>query len=102
MVVFLHTQQVRDICGFVAFLSMDHYINAFNVDKKSAKGKLRVLYECFPMAFIMEQAGGKASTGSKRILDLVPTAIHDRSPIFLGSKEDVEDVEKVYQKHAAQ
>ncbi|XP_064607807.1 fructose-1,6-bisphosphatase isozyme 2-like isoform X2 [Liolophura sinensis] len=67
---------------------------------QSPKGKLRLLYECNPMAYVMEQAGGKASTGTSPILDLQPTEIHQRSPIFLGSKEDVEDVEAVYKKHA--
>jgi fructose-1,6-bisphosphatase I len=62
-------------------------------------GKLRVLYECFPMAFIMEQAGGKASTGSTRILDYQPTKLHERAPIFLGSKEQVEKIEELYKKH---
>lgn len=52
------------------------------------------------MAFIMEQAGGKASDGHKRILDIQPKNIHERSPIFMGSKEDVEDVEALYKKHA--
>jgi len=63
-------------------------------------GKLRILYECMPMAFIMEQAGGLASTGSMPILDIVPKGLHQRSPIFLGSKEDVEDVVKVIKSHA--
>lgn len=67
----------------------------------SPKGKLRVLYECFPMAFIMEQAGGAASTGNGPILDLVPRGLHERSPIFLGSKDDVADVIKVIKKHEA-
>jgi len=62
-------------------------------------GKLRVLYECMPMAFIMEQAGGIASTGKMPILDLVPKKIHERSPIYLGSKEDVEDILAVIKKH---
>merc|ERR1711946_76888 len=52
-------------------------------------GKLRVMYECMPMAYIMEQAGGLATNGEKPILDLVPRKLHERSPIFLGSKEDV-------------
>uniref|UniRef100_A0A0N5CGY2 Fructose-1,6-bisphosphatase isozyme 2 n=1 Tax=Strongyloides papillosus TaxID=174720 RepID=A0A0N5CGY2_STREA len=63
------------------------------------KGKLRILYECFPMAFIMEQAGGLATTGNQRMLDVVPTKIHDRSPIFLGSKEDVEELLSYIQKY---
>ncbi|KAK7111299.1 fructose-1,6-bisphosphatase 1-like isoform X2 [Littorina saxatilis] len=62
-------------------------------------GKLRLLYEGNPMAFIMEQAGGKASDGTKRVLDIQPTNIHERSPIFMGSKEDVEDVEALYRKY---
>ncbi|KAI9140239.1 fructose-1-6-bisphosphatase [Paraphysoderma sedebokerense] len=74
-------------------------IFAYPADKKSKSGKLRVLYECFPMAMIMEQAGGKASTGTQRILDIVPQKIHDRAPTFLGSKDDVEDLEKLYQLH---
>ncbi|CAG8585353.1 2866_t:CDS:2 [Acaulospora morrowiae] len=75
-------------------------IFAYPSDKKSKNGKLRILYECFPMAFLVEQAGGKAITGTKRVLDVVPESIHSRCPIFLGSKEDVEDVERLYQKHA--
>jgi len=63
------------------------------------KGKLRLLYECNPMAYIMEQAGGKASTGKMRILDVVPTDIHQRCPIFLGSSGDVQDIEDLYAKH---
>ena len=54
-------------------------------------GKLRLLYEGNPMAFIVEQAGGLATTGKERILDLQPTGIHERSPVILGSKEDVEE-----------
>merc|ERR1712059_134985 len=64
-------------------------------------GKLRVLYECMPMAFIMEQAGGLASTGKMPILDMVPRKLHERSPIFLGSRDDVEDVLAVIAKHNA-
>merc|ERR1712226_474835 len=58
----------------------------------SPKGKLRVLYECFPMAFIVELAGGSASDGHKPMLDVVPTGLHEGSPIFLGSKSDVDEV----------
>lgn len=61
--------------------------------KSAMKGKLRLLYECFPMAFIVEQAGGKAIDGDKRILDIEPTELHQRSPIFLGSKEMVDKVQ---------
>ncbi|KDR81612.1 hypothetical protein GALMADRAFT_221478 [Galerina marginata CBS 339.88] len=65
-------------------------------DKKSKNGKLRLLYEAFPMAFLTEQAGGIATTGTKRILDIVPTSIHERCPVFLGSRDDVNDVIKFF------
>jgi fructose-1,6-bisphosphatase I len=53
-------------------------------------GKLRLMYEANPMAFIVEQAGGMASTGHGRIMDIQPTALHQRVPVFLGSKGEVE------------
>jgi len=64
------------------------------------KGKLRLLYECNPMAFIVEQAGGLAIDGHRNILDLQPTKIHERSPIFLGSRQDVQEIAEFYKKHA--
>ncbi|OJA19044.1 hypothetical protein AZE42_06315, partial [Rhizopogon vesiculosus] len=67
-------------------------------DKKSKSGKLRLLYEAFPMAFLTEQAGGIATTGTKRILDIVPTSIHERCSVFLGSREDVQDLMKFYER----
>jgi fructose-1,6-bisphosphatase I len=54
-------------------------------------GKLRLLYECNPMAFIIEKAGGMASNGKINILDIQPTSIHERAPIYLGSKLDVQE-----------
>ncbi|MBA0855851.1 hypothetical protein Goshw_020100 [Gossypium schwendimanii] len=68
----------------------------YPADKKSPSGKLRVLYEVFPMSFLMENAGGQAFTGKQRALDLVPTKIHDRSPIFLGSYDDIEEIKALY------
>ena len=65
--------------------------------KASPKGKLRVLYECNPMAHIIEQAGGLAVDGKQPMLDVKPTQLHERSPIFMGSKEDVEDFLKFSQ-----
>jgi fructose-1,6-bisphosphatase I len=65
-------------------------IFAYPADKKSPKGKLRLLYEANPMALIFEQAGGAAIDGDRRILDIAPTALHDRTPLVLGSREDVE------------
>jgi len=58
------------------------------------KGKLRLLYECNPMAFLAEQAGGKASDGKNRILDLIPETLHQRSPFFVGNDYMVEDTER--------
>ncbi|KAH9981287.1 fructose-1,6-bisphosphatase [Lactifluus volemus] len=69
-------------------------------DKKSKKGKLRLLYEAFPMAYLTEQAGGIATTGTKRILDIVPTSIHERTGIYLGSRDDVQEVMKFYDAEA--
>ncbi|RKP37729.1 putative FBP1-fructose-1,6-bisphosphatase [Dimargaris cristalligena] len=74
-------------------------IFAYPADKKSKDGKLRILYECFPMAMIIEQAGGRATTGKVRMLEVVPSDIHARSPIFLGSSEDVLEVEEYYRKY---
>lgn len=59
--------------------------------KSAPNGKLRLLYECNPMAYLMIQAGGLASNGKISILDIIPEKIHERSPIFLGSKKDVEE-----------
>jgi len=73
----------------------------YPADKKSTKGKLRVLYEGFPMALITEQAGGVASTGMfkgsvQRVLDVIPEHIHDRCPIIMGCSRDVDVVLKLY------
>ena len=56
-------------------------------------GKLRLMYECNPFAFIMEVAGGKATDGKRRILDIVPTELHQRSPLFAGSRLMIEELE---------
>lgn len=73
-------------------------IFAYPADSKSKNGKLRVLYECFPMAYLMEQAGGAAVTDKgERILEIVPKGIHDRSGIWLGSKGEVEKFLKATQ-----
>lgn len=60
--------------------------------EKAPNGKLRLLYECNPMSFIMEQAGGLAHTGNERVLDVVPTNLHQRVPIYMGSKKMVEQL----------
>ncbi len=61
----------------------------YPADTKNRHGKLRLLYECSPMAFIAEQAGGSATDGTRRILDIVPTELHERTPLVIGSREDV-------------
>lgn len=58
------------------------------------QGKLRLLYECNPIAFLAEQAGGKASNGFSRILDIVPEKLHQRVPFFVGSPDMVDDAER--------
>ena len=63
------------------------------------KGKLRLLYECNPFAFITEVAGGKATNGKERILDLQPGELHQRTPFFAGSKEMIAELEKCLQEN---
>lgn len=66
--------------------------------KDAPKGKLRLMYEAIPMAYLVEQAGGLATNGQKPILDIQPEQIHQRTPIFLGSKDDVQDLLTVIKK----
>ncbi|XP_072137752.1 fructose-1,6-bisphosphatase 1-like [Mobula birostris] len=63
----------------------------YPANSKSPKGKLRLLYECNPMAYIIEQAGGMATTGKEAVLDIVPESIHQRAPIIMGSRDDVQE-----------
>lgn len=67
---------------------------------KKPEGKLRLLYESAPLAFLMEQAGGRASNGKMDLLDVVPDALHARTPLIIGSKEDVALVESFIQDRA--
>ena len=62
-------------------------------------GRLRLLYEANPMAFLVEQAGGAASTGRGRILEVEPEALHQRVPVILGSKDEVERIERYHREH---
>jgi fructose-1,6-bisphosphatase I len=61
----------------------------YPADSRHPNGKLRLMYECNPMAFIVEAAGGLATDGTKRILEIKPESLHQKSPIFVGSKDDV-------------
>ncbi|EYU41814.1 hypothetical protein ABFS82_10G023600 [Erythranthe guttata] len=69
-------------------------IYGYPKDLNSKNGKLRLLYECAPMSFIVEQAGGKGSDGHARVLDIQPTEVHQRIPLYIGSVDEVEKLEK--------
>lgn len=62
---------------------------------KDPNGKLRLMYECNALAFVAEQAGGKATDGNQRILDIQPTSLHQRVPFYVGSKKMVEKAESM-------
>jgi len=64
-------------------------------DRSNPNGKLRLLYESSPLAFLAEQAGGRASTGKQDVLDVVPTSLHQRTPLFLGSREFVDEADRI-------
>jgi fructose-1,6-bisphosphatase I len=66
----------------------------YPADSRNPSGKLRLQYECNPMAFIVEQAGGRATNGKQRIMEIQPEKLHQRVPVFIGSEEDVKTVEK--------
>ena len=74
-------------------------IYGYPATTSNANGKLRLIYECNPMAMILEAAGGYASTGRGRILEVEPTEVHQRIPTFLGSKDCVSRLEGFYTKH---
>jgi fructose-1,6-bisphosphatase I len=72
-------------------------IYLYPADRKNPSGKLRLLYEAAPLAFVAEQAGGAASDGTRRIMDLAPSTLHQRTPLFLGSPDDVAEAEAFVQ-----
>ncbi len=74
-------------------------IYMYPTSSKAPQGKLRLLYECNPVAFLAEQAGGTASDGYRRILEIKPTELHQRAPIFVGSKNMVRTVEEFMAKY---
>lgn len=69
-------------------------IYMYPADSRNPNGKLRLMYECNPMAFIVEAAGGRASNGKQRLLEIKPETLHQRTPIFIGSEYDVKKVEE--------
>ncbi|KAI5300169.1 Fructose-1,6-bisphosphatase [Ascosphaera atra] len=77
-------------------------IFAYPADKKSSKGKLRILYECHPMAMVFENAGGRAvNSRMERLIEVVPESIHDRSGVYLGSSEEIQGLVDVYETFSA-
>jgi fructose-1,6-bisphosphatase I len=76
-------------------------IFGYPATKKNPEGKLRLLYEAAPISFLMEQAGGLSTTGKSRIMDLVPTNVHQRVPCLMGSPEDILEVQKYFVKAEA-
>jgi fructose-1,6-bisphosphatase I len=68
------------------------FMYPFDTKDPAKAGKLRLMYEANPMSFIVEQAGGAASTGRERIMELQPNGLHQRVPVILGSKNEVERV----------
>ena len=70
----------------------------YPADSRSPHGKLRLMYECNPMAMIIEAAGGRAIDGKQRIMEIVPTSLHQRTPIFIGCADDVTTVEEFMRK----
>ncbi len=68
-------------------------------DTRKPEGKLRLMYEASPLAFLVEQAGGKAINGSQRILDVQPKALHQRTPLFIGSAAEVDDIAAFYEEY---
>lgn len=70
-------------------------------DAKNPSGKLRLSYEASPMAFIAEQAGGAATDGTRRIMDVEPRELHQRTPLVIGCRDDVEFVSRMIREHGA-
>jgi fructose-1,6-bisphosphatase I len=73
------------------------FLYPLDVRQADKPGKLRLMYEANPIGFIIEQAGGLCSTGRQRMLEVVPEGIHQRVPVILGSKEEVERVVSYHQ-----
>ncbi|MDY6978317.1 MAG: class 1 fructose-bisphosphatase [Pseudomonadota bacterium] len=82
--------------GGIFLYPMDEKMKA-----KGGTGKLRLMYEANPMSFIVEQAGGMSSTGRERIMELEPSELHQRVPVVLGSKQEVERVVQYHKEHDA-
>jgi fructose-1,6-bisphosphatase I len=75
------------------------FLYPWDIREPERPGRLRLMYEANPMAFIIEQAGGLCSTGKERMLDIQPVAIHQRVPLVFGSRNEVERIIRYYQEH---
>ena len=91
----------RKVARYIGSLVADFHRNLlaggiflYPADVTAPRGKLRLLYEAAPLALIAEQAGGAATDGQQRILDIVPTELHQRTPLLIGSRDDVAYVER--------
>ena len=87
------TRYSASMVGDVHRFLLEGGIYLYPGDGKAASrgaGKLRVLYECHPLAFVVEHAGGRASTGTERVLDVAPETLHERMPLAIGSRTEVE------------
>lgn len=93
-------------CRYIGSLVSDFHRNLlyggvflYPADKKTPKGKLRLLFEAQPLAFLAKHAGGYASTGDEDILEIQPTELHQRVPLIIGNKREVEEAERYVQKY---
>jgi fructose-1,6-bisphosphatase I/sedoheptulose-1,7-bisphosphatase len=77
------------------------YLYPYGTRDPQKAGRLRLLYEANPVAFLVEQAGGAASTGSRRIMEVVPESLHQRVPLVFGSRNEIERIERYHAEHAA-
>jgi fructose-1,6-bisphosphatase I len=93
------TRYSGSMVGDVHRILLEGGIYLYPPDASSGKvsGKIRLLYESHPLAFVIEQAGGRASTGKKRVLDLAPRSLHERIPVAIGSAFEVELYERFAQ-----
>jgi len=72
----------------------------YPADTKNVNGKLRLLYEAAPMSFLIEQAGGRSTTGLVRVMDIPPKGVHQRVPVMMGGSDEMEELEEAYRKLA--
>jgi fructose-1,6-bisphosphatase I len=97
--IFFNTRYIGSMVADVHRTLLYGGIFSYPSDSKSPRGKLRLLYECFPMAKLVEEAGGLAFDGKGRILEQVPKSIHERGPVWLGSYDEVNKVIEIFKRH---